>query len=74
VQRASGIPCALCFRGREIQEQNSGAMRRENAKVRLETTMKTEHFQPVIAGLDPAIDLLRKSLLKLDGCPDQVRA
>jgi hypothetical protein len=31
--------------------------------------------QVVIAGLDPAIHLLRKKLLaKMDGCPDQVRA
>jgi hypothetical protein len=28
----------------------------------------------VIAGLDPAIHLLGKTLLKIDGCPDQVRA
>jgi len=28
----------------------------------------------VITGLDPVIHLLRKSLSKLDGCPDQVRA
>src|SRR6266702_8497283 len=29
----------------------------------------------VIAGLDPAIHLLRKNLFsKIDGCPDQVRA
>jgi hypothetical protein len=28
----------------------------------------------VIAGLDPAIHLLREVLLKVDGCPDQVRA
>jgi hypothetical protein len=28
----------------------------------------------VIAGPDPAIHLLRKPLLKIDGCPDQVRA
>jgi hypothetical protein len=32
VQRASGIPCALCFEGGEEYKQTSGAMRRENAK------------------------------------------
>jgi hypothetical protein len=31
------------------------------------------NFRTVIAGLEPAIHL-RKSILKLDGCPDQVRA
>ena len=35
VQRASGIPCALCFEGGEEYKQTSGAMRRENAKVYL---------------------------------------
>jgi hypothetical protein len=31
--------------------------------------------QPVIAGLDPAIHLLRKKLFtKIDGCADQARA
>jgi hypothetical protein len=28
----------------------------------------------VIAGLDPAIHRFRRNLLKIDGCPDQVRA
>ena len=32
MQRASGIPCALCFEGGEEYKQTSGAMRRENAK------------------------------------------
>src|SRR6476620_12746141 len=31
-------------------------------------------FQPVIAGPDPAIRLLKRTLTKLDGCPDQARA
>ena len=36
VQRASGIPCALCLsRGREVSSQNSGASRRGNAESRL---------------------------------------
>jgi hypothetical protein len=29
---------------------------------------------PVIAGLDPAIHLLRETRMKFGGCPDQVRA
>jgi hypothetical protein len=33
VQRASGIPCALWIGGWEVQEQTSGARRRENAKL-----------------------------------------
>jgi hypothetical protein len=28
----------------------------------------------VITGLDPVIHLLRKTLMKMDGCADQVRA
>jgi hypothetical protein len=31
-------------------------------------------FKIVITGLDPVIHLLRKILVKIDGCPDQVRA
>ncbi|WP_436215163.1 hypothetical protein, partial [Bradyrhizobium sp. LjRoot220] len=30
VQRASGLPCALCFQGQGNYWQSSGAMRREN--------------------------------------------
>jgi hypothetical protein len=37
VHWASGIPCALCFRGR-IVLQTSGASRREIAEARLEFT------------------------------------
>jgi hypothetical protein len=29
---------------------------------------------PVITGLDPVIHLLRKNPMKINGCPDQVRA
>src|ERR1700712_2477584 len=32
------------------------------------------NHRPVIAGLDPAIHLLRRSLLKSDGCAGQARA
>jgi hypothetical protein len=35
VQRASGIPCALCLKRAGSYWQSSGAMRRENGKLRL---------------------------------------
>jgi hypothetical protein len=34
VQQAPGIPCSLCFEGKEFQ-QTSGAVRRGNADVHL---------------------------------------
>jgi hypothetical protein len=34
VQRAPGFPCALFFEGKEIYQQTSGEMRRENASPR----------------------------------------
>ena len=34
MQQAPGIPCSLCFEGKEFQ-QTSGAVRRENANVYL---------------------------------------
>jgi hypothetical protein len=33
MQRASGIPCALCFERAGSFQQSSGAMRRGNAKL-----------------------------------------
>jgi len=38
VQRAPGFPCALCFL-REWIMQNSGALRRENAKAYLKAAV-----------------------------------
>src|ERR1700722_1085519 len=40
----------------------------------LGTWAEAECLQIVITGFDPVIHLLRKTLTKMDGCPDQVRA
>jgi hypothetical protein len=39
-----------------------------------ERTRKARLELLVITGLDPVIHLSRKSPMKIDGCPDQVRA
>jgi hypothetical protein len=40
VQRAPGVPCALCLEGKEDFWQTSGVSRREIAKLRLHSSLQ----------------------------------
>src|SRR4051794_34585979 len=61
VQRASGIPCALCLERAESFWQSSGAMRRENAATH-STVIAREGGRPSIPET-PMVDPIGRGVL-----------